>query len=90
MKGIIASGAAANSAMYPRWTFTLVGEMIAARASTTPVIDIAVPNTVPRATPLRSSKFSATPRATSSNSIPVKTMAIRNTDMRRPAAAPTT
>ena len=69
--------------------FTLVGVMIAASASTIPVIAIAVPNTVPRATSPRSSMFSTTPNATSSNSIPVKTMASRNTDTRRPPAAPT-
>ena len=33
--------------------------------------------------------FSTTPNATSSNSIPVNTMASRNTDTCRPLAAPT-
>ena len=69
--------------------FTLVGEMIAVSASTIPVIAIAVPNTVPRATSPRSSMFSTTPNATSSNSIPVKMMASRNTETCSPLAAPT-
>src|SRR4051794_18052456 len=44
---------------------------------------------MPSATPLRSSMFSATPSVMSSNSIPVKTIASRNSGIRRPLAAPT-
>ena len=39
--------------------------------------------------PSRSSRLSATPRKTSSNSMPVKTMASRKTEMLRPLAIPT-
>src|SRR3954452_2305496 len=63
--------------------------MIAARARTTPVNVSAVPNTMPSATPLRSSRLNATPSVTSSNSIPVNTIASRNSGSRRPLAAPT-
>jgi hypothetical protein len=69
--------------------FTRVGVRRAAIASTTPVIESAVPNTTPRATPSRSSRLSATPRKTSSNSMPVKMIASRNTDTRSPLAIPT-
>src|SRR4051812_40635624 len=44
---------------------------------------------MPSATPLGSSRLSATPSVTSSNSIPVNTIASRNSGSRRPLAAPT-
>src|SRR3954453_11588770 len=62
---------------------------MAARARTTPVNDSAVPNTMPSATPLRSSRLKATPSVTSSNSIPGNTTARRNGGSRSPLAAPT-
>src|SRR5918998_3440748 len=68
---------------------TWLGRLTAATARTTPVNDSAVPNTTPSATPLRSSRFSPTPSAMSSNSTPVKTTASRNSGIRSPLAAPT-
>src|SRR5688572_3192346 len=68
---------------------TVLGSRIAASARTTPVKESAVPTTMPSATPLRSSRFSATPSVMSSNSTPVKRTASRNSGIRRPLAAPT-
>src|SRR3954471_10501914 len=58
-------------------------------ASTTPVMATVVPMTVPRATLLRSSRFSTIPKARSSNSMPVKTTATRNSEIAHRLAMPT-
>ena len=83
------SGATAKMTMYSRGMSNRVGVRIAPRASTMPVNETAVPRTRPSATSCSSSRFSATPRTMSSNSIPVKMIASRKTEIRSPRDTPT-
>ncbi|MBB4683174.1 hypothetical protein [Amycolatopsis jiangsuensis] len=85
----ITTGAATNKTRYPRGTSTRHGAMTAASASTIPVMAIVVPITVPSATLLRSSRFSTRPNTRSSNSIPVNTTAMRNSETAHRLATPT-
>ena len=54
-----------------------------------PVIAVVVPTTVPRATSLRSSRLRTMPKARSSNSIPVKTTAMRKSEIAHRLETPT-
>ena len=83
------SGASAKMTMYSRGTSNLVGVRIAPMASTTPVNETAVPRTRPSATSCSSSRFRATPRTMSSNSMPVKMIASRKVEIRSPRDTPT-
>ena len=64
-----------------------VGARIAPSASTTPVNETAVPSTRPSATSSSPSRLSATPSTMSSNSMPVKMIASRNTEIFSPRDA---
>jgi hypothetical protein len=83
------SGETAKMAVYSRGMLNWVGVRIAPRASTMPVNETAVPRTRPSATSCSSSRFNATPRTMSSNSMPVKTIASRKTEIRSPRDTPT-
>ena len=83
------SGASAKTTMYSRGTLNVVGARIAPSASTMPLNDTAVPMTRPSATSWSSSRFSAMPRTMSSNSMPVKMIASRKTEIASPREMPT-
>ena len=83
------SGESAKTTMYSRGRRKVVGVRIAPIASTMPLNDTAVPSTRPSATSWSPSRFSAIPRTMSSNSMPVKMIASRKTEIANPREIPT-